>query len=150
MQRDRESGKLPHFRNGLGWPSRMLKKSPFSPSRPRRAETRLFPCIVLASLRGSTYQKDSRRSEALEGLFRSPRSIARANGSHEVRFVPPSPLRSLRPCWTGGLSILRSVFLLSNKDHLTSAVAGEFLCRLLGVCPAVGEPAVVRRRDAAR
>ena len=29
--------------------SRMLKKSLFSPARPWRAETRLFPCIVLAS-----------------------------------------------------------------------------------------------------
>jgi hypothetical protein len=34
---------------------------------------------VLASLRGSTRVEDSRRSETLEGLFRSPRSIARAN-----------------------------------------------------------------------
>jgi len=34
--------------------------------------------IVLASLRGST--RVSRKSGALEGLFRSPRSIARANG----------------------------------------------------------------------
>ena len=33
---------------------------------------------VLASLRGST--RVARKSEALEGLFRSPRSIARANG----------------------------------------------------------------------
>ena len=43
--------------------SRMLKKS---------------ASIVLASLKGST--RVSRKSEALEGLFRSPRSIARANG----------------------------------------------------------------------
>jgi hypothetical protein len=28
-------------------------------------------------------------SEALEGLFRSPRSILGANGPHEVRYVPP-------------------------------------------------------------
>jgi len=27
--------------------------------------------------------------EALEGLFRSPRSIQWANGPHEVRVVPP-------------------------------------------------------------
>jgi hypothetical protein len=31
----------------------MLKKSLFSPTRPRHAETRLFPCGVLASLIGS-------------------------------------------------------------------------------------------------
>ena len=32
---------------------RMLKKPPFSPAQPRRTEMRLFPYIVLASLRGS-------------------------------------------------------------------------------------------------
>ena len=48
--------------------SRMLKKSVSG---------------VLASLRGS------RMSESLEGLFRSPRSIRRANSSHEVLGVPP-------------------------------------------------------------
>ena len=35
--------------------------------------------IVLASLRGST--RVFRKSKALEGIFRSPRPIARANGS---------------------------------------------------------------------
>ena len=34
--------------------SRMLKKSLFSPARPWRAETRLFPCFVLASKASST------------------------------------------------------------------------------------------------
>jgi hypothetical protein len=125
MQRAREAGKLPLLRNGPGWPSRMLTKS---------------ASFVPSSLRCSTYQKYSRRSETLEGLFRSPRSIARANGSHEVRFVPPSPLLSLRPylrngaSWTlassvepcagagkvrtaGFLSILRSVFPLSKRDR---------------------------------
>jgi hypothetical protein len=32
----------------------MLKKSLVSPAQPRRAETRIFPCGVLASLRPST------------------------------------------------------------------------------------------------
>jgi hypothetical protein len=36
---------------------------------------------VLASFRPSTYRRDSLRSESLEGLFRSPRSIVLANGS---------------------------------------------------------------------
>ena len=35
----------------------MLKKSFFSPARPRRAETRLFPGSVLASFRPSTYPR---------------------------------------------------------------------------------------------
>ncbi len=34
--------------------SMMLKKSLFSPSRPGRAETRLFPCFVLTSKASST------------------------------------------------------------------------------------------------
>jgi hypothetical protein len=33
--------------------SRLLKKSFFSPARPRRAETRLLPCVVLASFPGT-------------------------------------------------------------------------------------------------
>ena len=44
---------------------------------------------VLASRRGSTLKRAFRRSEVLEGLIRSPRSILGANGPHEVRFVPP-------------------------------------------------------------
>ena len=39
-----------------GLASSMLKKSPFSPARPRRVETHLFPSGVLASLRGSMYR----------------------------------------------------------------------------------------------
>jgi len=30
-----------------------------------------------------------RRSDTLEGLIRSPRSILWADGTHEVRYVPP-------------------------------------------------------------
>jgi hypothetical protein len=58
----------------------MLKKSLFLSAQPQRAETRLFPCGVLASLRGS---------EALEGIFRSPRSISKGERPHKVRMVPP-------------------------------------------------------------
>ena len=56
----------------------MLKKSAFSPARPWRAVTRLFPCSVLASFRSSLYSRGY------------------ASGLH-----------SLRPCWTAFLSILR-------------------------------------------
>ena len=66
----------------------MLKKSLFSPAQPRRVETHLSPSGVLASFRGSTYRMRFSGVEALKGLFRSPRTIARANGPHEVRFVP--------------------------------------------------------------
>ena len=56
--------------------STMLKKSLFSPAQPRRAETRLFPCVVLASLRGSTYRSvrlaSSLAAALLDSLFEHP------------------------------------------------------------------------------
>ena len=50
----------------------MLKKSPFSPAQPRRAETRLFPCIVLVSLRGSTYRSVRLASSLTAALLDGP------------------------------------------------------------------------------
>ncbi len=54
----------------------MLKKSLFSPTRPRRAETRLSPGFVLASFSGSTYQSvclaSSLAAALLDGLFEHP------------------------------------------------------------------------------
>jgi hypothetical protein len=55
--------------------SRMLKKSPSG---------------VLASLRGST--RVVRKSEALEGLIHSPRSICMVERPHEVMDVSPASL----------------------------------------------------------
>ena len=56
--------------------SRMLKKSLSPPAQPRRAETRLFPCGVLASLRGSTYRSvrlaSSLAVALLDDLFEHP------------------------------------------------------------------------------
>jgi len=63
-----------HLGQGQNTPSRMLKKSASG---------------VLVSLRGSTLKRAFRRSETLEGLIRSPRSILGANGPHEMRYVPP-------------------------------------------------------------
>jgi len=71
--------------------SRMLKQSLFSPAQPWRAETRLSAGGALASFGPSTSRMRFSEVESLEGLFRSPRSIARANGPHEVRSVPPRP-----------------------------------------------------------
>ena len=55
-------------------PSRMLKKSASG---------------VLAALKGSTLSRSVSDAGSLEGLFRSPRPIIRANGPHKVRYVPP-------------------------------------------------------------
>ena len=53
--------------------SRMLKKSASG---------------VLAALRDSTLSRSVSDAGSLEGLFRSPRPIIRANGPHKVRYVP--------------------------------------------------------------
>jgi hypothetical protein len=66
------------------WFNTMLKKSLFSPAQPWRAETRLSPCSVLASIRSSTY---------LRGYA--------------------SDFHSLRPCWTTFLRTLWGSVLLS-------------------------------------
>ena len=87
----------------LCWLNRMLKKSPFSPAQPRRAETRLFPCIVLVSFRPSTYPKGY------------------ASGLH-----------SLRPCWTNFLSILRNRVFLSGTRTVAS-VSGSTVVAVLAL-----------------
>jgi hypothetical protein len=94
--------------------SRMLKKSLFSPTQPQRAETRIFPCGVLASLRGSTRVFGSRKHwrgfpvhQDLLGVRTAPRSAVRTS----------SPLRSLRPCWTAFLSTLSVFWLQPRTEH---------------------------------
>ena len=77
--------------------SRMLKKSLFSPALPRRAETRLFPYGVLASLRGSTYRSVRLAASLAAALPAERRVLARRGGR----------VRSL-----AFLSILRAVLLL--------------------------------------
>jgi hypothetical protein len=84
--------------------SRMLKQSPFSPARPRRAETRLFPYIVLASFRSSTY------------LTRSRNCLGSLGWAGEKSNA--SGLHSLRPCWTNFLSILRFVHKTATSEIL--------------------------------
>ena len=66
----------------------MLKKSPFSPAQPRRAETRLFPL---------------HRSRIVQTL-NVPQGYA-------------SALHSLRPCWTAFLSILRESSPVVAQDR---------------------------------
>jgi hypothetical protein len=101
----------------------MLKKSLFSPAQPRRAETRLFPCFVLASLRGSTY--------------RTWETSCLGSSGWAGEECYASPLRSLRPCWTGFLSIPRSVFLLSKRYRPFKVRRAHRVFRsLLGVCQA--------------
>jgi hypothetical protein len=93
--------------------SRMLKKS---------------ASFVLASLRSSTYRMRFSEVEALKGLFRSPRTIAKANGPHEVRLVPlhlfasllaAALLNSLFEHPAGSISLLRHMCEPSKFSRAT-------------------------------
>jgi hypothetical protein len=89
----------------------MLKKSLFSPAQPLRAETRFPPVGVLASLRGS---------EALEGIFRSPRFILRANGHTKCgRYLLASSLAA---------ALLNGLF-----EHPEVILTSTPLCKILAV-----------------
>jgi len=55
-------------------PSRLLKKSASG---------------VLVSLRGSTLRRNFSEVGSAGGAFPFAKTLARANGPHEVRFVPP-------------------------------------------------------------
>jgi hypothetical protein len=84
----------------------MLKKSLVSPAKPRRAETRSPPNIVLASFRPSTYQPRFSEVETAGGAF--PFAIAMDHGERPTRSAvcTSSGHHSLRPCRTAFLSIL--------------------------------------------
>ena len=78
--------------------ARLTRPTPadISPARPESAKTASSPKDApVPMLRSRIAQRlnvpnrASRMSEFLEGLFRSPRFIQRANGPHEVRYVPP-------------------------------------------------------------
>jgi hypothetical protein len=88
-------------------PSRMLKKSLFSPAQPSCAKTHLSPSGVLALLRGSTYRTEY-----------------------------ASPLRVLRPCWTNCLSILRlqGEARICDKWALGQSRNGKYLHVLTREC----------------
>ena len=83
--------------------SRMLKKSASG---------------VLASLRGSPY-----------GLGK--RLLRQATGGR-VKTAYASPIRSLRPCWTAILSILRGYLMLSHTSGF--AIASRDSMSLSAVC----------------
>ena len=113
--------------------SRLLKKSLFSPAQPRRAETRLFPCFVLASFRPSTLRRISRRSESLKGLFRSPRSITGRTAHTKCGLYLLGP--SLAAALLDGLfeHPARVFFCCARRDNIVSS---RRLARLLGTVEA--------------
>jgi type II secretory pathway pseudopilin PulG len=83
----------------------MLKKSFFTPAQPRRAKTPLFPCIVLASFRLSTYQR--RLSEVGSAGEAFPFAKTHCKGERPTRsaICTSSDLHSLRSCLGQGASL---------------------------------------------
>jgi len=69
----------------------MLKKLPFSLAQPRRAETHLYTCSVLASFRPSTYRLRFSDVENTGGGFPFAKAHFTGERPHRVRSVPPRP-----------------------------------------------------------
>ncbi len=87
---------------------RLLIKSLFSPTQPRRAETRLSPCGVLAALRGSTSRRSFSEVGNAGGAFPFAKIHSRGERPTRSAVCTSSPLRLLRPCWTAFLNNLLS------------------------------------------
>ena len=103
----------------------MPKQPCFSPARPRRAETRLSPCSVLASFRPSTYR---RRLPEIGSTGRAfPFAKIRSSSERSIRseVCTSSVLHSLRPCMGQGASQGEVAVLVdSGRDGEISARAG--------------------------
>src|SRR5438045_1509502 len=83
-------------------PSQEAKKSLFSPAQPWRAETRLFPCVVLASLRGSTYRSvrlaSSLAAALLDSLFELPAWCVQVFSGLQTSKIPACQESVLATC----------------------------------------------------
>jgi outer membrane lipoprotein-sorting protein len=96
----------------------MLKKSIFSPARLRRAKMHLFPRFVLVSHKPSTLRRDFSESGNTVGGLPFAKIHSRGERPTRSAVCTSSALRSLRPCWTNFLSILRDRVLLSRTGGL--------------------------------
>jgi hypothetical protein len=67
----------------------MLEKLIFSSTQPRRAETRLFPCVVLASFSASTYSRGY--ASALRSLRPTRTAVLRILPGHFSMFQIAEP-----------------------------------------------------------
>lgn len=117
------------------WHSRMLNKLLFSPAQPGRAETRLFPCIVVASFRPSTYPWSILRNRVF--LSRA-RTVASAGASVVVAvlalsflsgcalFAPREDVQ-LKQATVGELTAL-----LSQREAAIRTMKGLFSAKVQG------------------
>ena len=103
----------------------MLKQSCFSPARPRRAETRLSPCSVLASFRPATYRRRFSEIGITGGAFPFAKIRSRSERSTRSEVCTSSALHSLRPCVGQGASQGEEAVLAdSGREGEISAGAG--------------------------
>ena len=119
-------------------PSRMLNKSLFSPARPRRAETRLFPRGVLASLRGSTYRCVRLRLFACCGLagrhFEHPAGVfssCQKHFCHCCSAVPKWYFRSLPDSYSSTFDWYRDYLKPDSANAKRGTDAELSSCRLI-------------------
>ena len=92
----------------------MLKKSLFSPAQPRRAETRLFPCVVLVSLRGSTYRMRFSEVGGTRGAYPFAKIHCKDERPTRSAVCTSSPLCSLRSCLGQGASLGEEAVLANS------------------------------------
>ncbi len=121
--------------------NRMLKKSLFSPARPRRLlhppalslprqplypGTRLFPCSVLASFRPSTFRRSFSEVRSPVGAF--PFAKTHCKGERPTRSAVCTSLapHSLRPCLRNGASWRAGGGRVGEKSGLFEHPVGVF------------------------
>ena len=111
----------------------MLKKSLFSSTRPRRAETRLSPSFVLASLRTSAYEQ--KYADVLRSL--RPRRTAFLN---ILRYVGPYRHSALE--LMPRLALLLTTFIWGATFPATKAALEQIPPLVVSVSPVfAGHPA---------
>ena len=110
----------------------MLKKPLFSPARPRRAETRLFPWGVLASTRPSTLSKSFSEIGNAVGAFPFAKTHCKGERPTRSAVCTSSVLHSLRPCLGQGASRRAGVGRVRSLEFLSILRESyEFSRRLL-------------------
>jgi hypothetical protein len=75
--------------------------------------------VVLASFRSSTYRLKFSEVGSAGGVFPFAKIYCTGERPHEVRWVPPPGLHSLRPCLRNGASWRAGVGRVRRSDFLS-------------------------------
>jgi hypothetical protein len=119
----------------LFWHSRMLKKPLFSPAQPWRAETRLFPCIVLAAFRPSTYALSILRDRVFLSRTRTVTSVSASIVVAVLTLTFLSGCALFAPREEGGLKQATAeelTALLSQREAAIQTMKGLFSAKVRG------------------